>query len=42
MLSPTFMLIKNSQKMASIMNTLYIERIFEQVAKTAKTNSFSV
>jgi len=29
-------------KMAYIMNTLYIECLFEQLAKTAKTASFSV
>ena len=34
--------IKNSQKMAYIMDTLYIESIFEQIAETAKTISFSV
>jgi len=33
--------MKNSQKMAYIMNTLYIERISEQIAKTAKAISFS-
>jgi len=33
-------LIKNSQKMAYIMKTLYIEWIFEQIAKTAKQRHF--
>jgi len=46
MLSPNYffifgILIKNSQTMAYIMNTLYFEWIFEQIAKTAKA-SFSV
>ena len=34
--------MENSQKMAYIMNILYIAWIFEQIAKTAKTASFSV
>jgi len=47
MLSPNYSfifctLIKNSQKVAYIMNTVHIEGIFEQIAKTAKTTSFSV
>jgi len=35
-------LIKNSQNTAYIKKTLYIEWIFEQIAKTAKTVLFSV
>jgi len=33
--------MKNSQKMAYIMISLYIEWIFEQISKTATTTSFS-
>jgi len=34
--------IKNLQKMAYIVTTLYNESSFEQIARTAKTRSFSV
>ena len=37
-----FRIIKNSQKMAYIMNKLHVEWIFEHIAKTAKTTSFSI
>jgi len=42
MLIPNYFLINNSQKMAYFMNTFHIDRFFEQIAKKAKTTSFSV